>query len=87
MILALRLDKMTLKEPYRSDARRYSARAALALWIAVAVLVWLAIGVAIGYVAPRADRLLHAERGNFSRIAPAAVVPVAHGTILALPVR
>ena len=65
------------KKPFlHHEFRRYSARAAITLWLALAIIIWGTLGMILGYAAHRGDARIDAEGERLSTIAPAAGTPM-----------
>jgi hypothetical protein len=62
--------KRTTK-PYPSD-QRFSVRASISLWMLIAGLVWVTLGLAITYVTRSDENAMEAAGHRLSTIAPAA---------------
>jgi hypothetical protein len=56
----------------QGDSHRYSVRASITLWIAIAGFIWVTLGLALTYAAHWGQNSLEADASRLSTIAPAA---------------
>ncbi len=56
----------------QGHSHRYSVRASITLWIAIAGFIWVTLGLALTYAAHWGQNSLEADASRLSRIAPAA---------------
>jgi hypothetical protein len=56
----------------QGDGHRYSVRASITLWIAIAGFIWVTIGLALTYATHWGQSSLEADASRLSTIAPAA---------------
>jgi hypothetical protein len=59
-------------KPLAYDGRRYSVRASIVLWLALAGCFWIAVGMLYNLASRWGDGAAEAQINELSRIAPAA---------------
>jgi hypothetical protein len=56
----------------QGHGHRYSVRASIVLWIAIAGFIWVTLGLALTYAARWGENSIEADASRLSTIAPAA---------------
>ncbi len=63
---------MAKTTPNQHFSLRYSARASITLWVVLAGLFWVTLGLAVTYASRRGEESMEADARRLSTIAPAA---------------
>ena len=63
---------MDKRQAHQKRNGRFSVRASIALWMALAGLIWVTLALGVSYATRWGDRSLEAQARRLSTIAPAA---------------